>query len=214
MLYLSTYFEIAAFVTSLIAWKQLSDSRSLRLFPLLLLGIVAGELWGAYQIYKTHEDNARLYNIYITPFINVMYYGILYHAIKPLTLKKGIIVFSMLYIGFAILTTLYLYNDTIHYNVLSHCVGALFLIFLLIRLFYEMMINPSELDFLRKPSFYIFFALLLFQVGSLAYFSMANWLGSHHQLIGFIFYVFDTLNYILYGTYIVAFIWIRAKNIY
>lgn len=213
MIYLSTYFEIAALITSAVALPSIENSKAMRLFPLLLLGIVIGELAG-YYIYENKGNNALLYNLFITPFINVMYYCIVFFILKSAVLKKTIVVFAIIYIFFAIFTTLRWYNDENRYNILSHSVGSLFLIIILIRLFYEMMVNPVELDFLKKPSFYIFFALLLFHVASLAYFLMANWMGVHHKFVNVVYAVFDSLNYILYGTYIIAFIWIRMKGTY
>lgn len=216
MIYLSTYFEVGAFLASLFAWQKIKHIKYLRLFPFLLVGIVAGELAGAYILYATKKNNALLYNICITPFINIMYYGIVYLALQNSKLKKGIIVFAILYAPFAILTTLRWYNNENSYNILSHSIGSLFLIISLFRLFYEMLLNPFEFDFLKRPSFYIFFALLLFHVASLAYFVMANWLIGHaesKEFLNALVTVLNVLNYILYGTYIIVFIWIRWSQV-
>ena len=104
------------------------------------------------------------------------------------------------------------------FDVYSYSLCSILLIIAIILKFYEMLQSPLEFNFLRNPFFYMLFAFLLFNVGTLPYFAMANWLyfvkGSK-ATVTVLANVMSVLNYILYSVYTIAFIWImRMKASY
>src|SRR4051794_11811059 len=106
MHYYITYFEIAAFAASLLAWNIIKKSRFLRFFPLLLLIIVAVEVYETFFTSHIQISNAWIYNIQV-PLQYLVYLTILYHAINYPLFKRLIIVASVLLVVIAIITNKY-----------------------------------------------------------------------------------------------------------
>jgi hypothetical protein len=81
--------------------------------------------------------------------------------------------------------------------------------------FHEMLQNPTEFNFLRNPFFYMLFAFLLFNVGTLPYFTMGNWLYyslERRDILIVLINVMSIFNCVLYGTYSMAFVWIILRK--
>ncbi len=80
-----------------------------------------------------------------------------------------------------------------------------------------MLKSPENLDFLKDPFFYMLFALLLFIVGTLPRYLMVSWLATldnEIEIRRMLGNVSSILNYILYATYTIAFLWMRIKRGY
>jgi len=210
------WFEIAAFLSSLAAWPSIKNQKHLRIFPILLFIVVAVEVYETFLPYRYRSFNSRVYNIQV-PLQYVLYLLILYFSLKRRVYKKIALAGIVILIPLSVISELYL-TPPDHFNVLSYSTGSLLLIILIVARFYEMLQNPVGFNFMKNPCFYILFAFLLFNVGTLPYFTMGNWLfyvkgykGVVHMLVN----VMSILNYILYTTYTIAFIWIiRKKDCY
>ena len=214
MKYLITYFEIAAFVMSVAAWKFIRISRYMRIFPLLLLIVVGVEVRETFFRPASQISNAFLYNVQV-PLQDLLYLLILYYATESRRYRTSFLIAIISFAVFCILTNLYL-TSAGRFNVLSYCIGSVLVIVGIIVRFYEMLKSPAEFNFLKKPFFYMLFAFLLFNVGTLPYFTMINWLSffkpdrSSMQILS---NVMSVLNYILYGTYAICFLWmIKMKG--
>jgi hypothetical protein len=215
MHYYITYFEIAAFAASLLAWNVIRRSRFLRLFPLLLFVIVAVEVYETFFAPPTQLSNAWIYNIQV-PLQYLFYLTILYYAIKYPLFKKLIIAASFLLVAITIITNKYFAGQGT-FNSWSYSFGSATVIICILVKFYEMLQNPTEFNFIFNPFFYILFAFLLFNVGTLPYFIMGNWLWfekGEKQTVIVLQNVMSILNYMLYSTYTIAFLWIRKKASY
>jgi hypothetical protein len=209
-----TYFEIAAFLASLAAWGVIRRSSYLRLFPLLLLLIVGVEVYETFfLIHRT--PNAWLYNWQV-PAQHLLYLLILYYSMEKPSTKRMLLTFMSALLVFTPLSWL-LFTARGRFNGVGYCFGSILVVIGIIMKFYEMLQNPSDYNFLRKPFFYMLFAFLLFNLGSLPYFAMGNWL---YYTIGYkdavlvLIQVMSILNYILYTTYTIAFIWILQRKAY
>jgi hypothetical protein len=215
MLAYITYFELGAFVSSLAAWRVIRSSKYLRLFPLLLFVIVSVEIYETFFSPKGQPSNAWVYDIQI-PLQHFLYLVILYNALNGTQYKRVIWAFMIFLPPFALVTELF-FTEKNHFNVLSYCFGSLTLIIGIIIKFYEMLQNPVDFNFLKKPFFYMLFAFLLFNVGTLPYFAMGNWLYytmGYKNTVFILVNVMSVLNYILYGTYTIAFLWMIKKKGY
>jgi hypothetical protein len=215
MNYYITYFEIAAFLASLAAWRVIRTSKYLRLFPLLLFVIVSVEIYETFFKPAAHSVNALIYN-YQVPLQYAIYLIILYYTLDRSRWRKFILPLLAVFVVITILSGIFLTPDD-HFNVLSYCFGSVAIITGIMIKFYEMLKNPTEFDFLRKPFFYMLFAFLLFNVGTLPYFAMANWLyfvKGYKDTVIILANVMSVLNYILYSTYTIAFLWMIRKKAY
>lgn len=215
MSYYITYFEIAAFIASLLAWHVIHKSRYMRLFPLLLFVIVSVEVYLTFFHTPGRRVNAWIYNIQV-PVQHLLYLAILYFATYHRKYKQLLIISMIVLVVFAMLSGFFLVERE-QFNVYAYCMGSVFIIMGIIFKFYEMLQNPDEFNFLRKPFFYMLFAFLIFNVGTLPYFAMGNWLyttkgyESYYQIL---INVMSILNYILYATYTIQFLWMVKKGSY
>ncbi|SKC58558.1 hypothetical protein [Ohtaekwangia koreensis] len=207
------YFEFVAFLTSLLAFPVIRKSKYLRLFPVLLLVIVSVEV---YQLFwgSKGKINAWIYNILI-PLQHLLYLIILRLAVNKKSYKRFLLVSSIVLIAFCVITGFFLEEN--HFNVNAYCLGSVLIIIGILTKFYEMLQNPADFNFLRIPFFYMLFAFLLFNVGTLPYFAMSNWLyfvTTHKDLLLMMQNGMSVLNYVLYTTYTVMFLWMIQRKGY
>ena len=209
-----TYFEIAAFLTSLVAWSVIRNSKYLRLFPVLLFVIVSVEV---YQTFFMPQDriNAWIYNIQI-PLQHLLYMVILYYAFNQYDYKRFMLISGIAFILFCVVTDI-LFLEADKFNVNAYCFGSVVIIIGILVKFYEMLQNPSDFNFLKIPFFYMLFAFMLFNVGTLPFFAMSNWLyfvRTNTDILFMMQNVMSVLNYILYTTYTIVFIWMIQRKGY
>lgn len=208
-----TCLEIGAFLCSLLAWPVLKRSKHLRWFPLLLFIVAFVETAQAFFRPYFPYFNSTFYNVQV-PAQHVLYLVILWEALSS-KLKKTLLVISGM--GFILLTiiTLIWFTEINHFNVLSYCIGSTLLIVWILVVFYDMLQDPANLNFLRIPFFYMLFACLLFNVGTLPYFLTVNWLHfiqKHREITQIFIDVIGVLTCILYSTYAICFVWMRLKK--
>lgn len=210
-----TYFEIAAFLSSLVVWPRIRESRYLRLFPVLLFLIVAVETYMTFFRQGTHYFNNMIYNVQV-PLQHVLYLYILYQATEKDKYKHYLVFSIVTFVVFTIITTLFFTAENRN-NVLSYSFGSILIIGGILMKFYEMLHAPTNFNFLKDPFFYMLFAFLLFNVGTLPYFLMSNWLYFIHkqkEFVQIMISVMSVFNYILYSTYTIAFLWMSLKKVY
>ncbi|HEU5145872.1 MAG TPA: hypothetical protein VFT90_04120 [Chryseosolibacter sp.] len=210
---LITYFEIAAFGASLVAWPYIQKSRHLRLFPLLLFIIVVVELFLTFNK-ESFFFNAIVYNVQV-PLQHLLYLYILYAAMEGRRARRVVLISAILFVAVALISTIFLTSGN-RINTVAYCTGSVLIIGSILIKFHEMLQNPTEFNFLRNPFFYMLFAFLLFNVGTLPYFTMGNWLyysmeGGRDVLMVFI-NVMSVFNFVLYTTYSIAFVWMILKK--
>ena len=184
----------------------------LRIYPLLLFIVVAVE--GYYSFFPVgNYVNPEVYNVQV-PLQYICYELILYYAAtgKGLRMFSGVSVFII--VIFTIISNPYF--SRIHQsNIWSYSICSILSIAGILWKFYEMLKNPMEHNFLRNPFFYMLFAFLIFNLGTLPYFSMANWLYTtkgYRNIYHMLESVTSFLNCLLYAVYSFAFIWIIRKK--
>ncbi|MEO5599943.1 MAG: hypothetical protein ABIR06_03350 [Cyclobacteriaceae bacterium] len=210
---LITYFEIAAFGASLVAWPYIQKSKHLRLFPLLLFIIVSVEICLTFFKEQFVFYNSIIYNVQV-PLQHLLYLYILYLALERKTFRKFILLSSAIFIFITVITSIF-FTDGNRINTIAYCTGSIFIIIGILMKFHEMLQNPTEFNFLKNPFFYILFAFLLFNVGTLPYFTMGNWLYyslERKDILIVLINVMSIFNYILYSTYSMAFVWMILKK--
>lgn len=150
-------------------------------------------------------NNNGVYNTYtITSMLFYFYWY--YSILKKNVFKKTVIVFSLLFGIVAILSLLFERWDV--YHSYTFVAGALFLMVLTLFHFHQLLNSDEVLIVKYKLSFWISTALLLFYVGMVPLFFLAkytNIMGFNYQII------LLSLNVILYGCYIIGFLWTKKE---
>jgi len=203
-----TIFELLALLASLAAWGFIRSSAYLRIYPLLLLVVAGVETYTTY--FRTHRlSNAWIYNWQV-PVQHLLYLLILYYALERPSSQRLMLYFMAALVLLAGISAVIL-TEKGRFNTIGYCCGSVLVVIGIILKFYEMLQNPTDFNFLRKPFFYLLFAFLLFNVGSLPYFAMGNWLYfeiGYKSAVLILINVMSILNYVLYATYTTVFIWI------
>lgn len=206
---LITYFEIAAFGASLVAWPVIRKSKHLRLFPLLLFIIVSVEFCLTFFKHSFSFYNAVIYNVQV-PLQHLLYLYILYLALERKRFRKFLLLAAAAFIAITIATSIFITHGN-RINSIAYCIGSIAIIVGILMKFYEMLQNPTEFNFLKNPFFYMLFAFLLFNVGTLPYFTMGNWLyysmTGGKEILLVLINVMSIFNIVLYSTYSMAFVW-------
>ncbi len=207
-----TYLEVAAFVACLVAIPKFKGKPHLLVFPWLLLIIVLVE--GHQTFFKIQGvNNTAIYNIQI-PLQHLLYLLILYLSFETPKYRRVTLALLAFFILVTALTSSH-YFTLKRSNIISYSLGSLFIVGATLMKFFEMLKSPIGSDFLRDPFFYILFAFLIFNVGTLPRYTMGNWLYSvnnQYDMVQVFTNVSTVLNYLLYTTYTAAFLWIRAKK--
>lgn len=209
------YFELLAFAGSLLALPVLWGEPHLRVFPFLLLFTCMVEAHQEWIRFEETQYNTLIYNIHL--FVEtLLYLFILYLSFARREYKTAMLLFGAVFIMSMVVTSLFFYPVLEQFNAAGLCTGAVLLVIGILLKFYDMLKSPVNYNFLRNPFFYMLFALLLFNVGSLPFFTMGNWLyyemGQHDAFVA-LYQVISILNYILYGTYTVCFLWMRKTKL-
>lgn len=209
------YFELAAWVASLLAWPKIRSSPYFRLFPFLLFIVVLVESWTILFYSYLPLTKSIVYNVQV-PLQHLLYLAILYLSLKEVIRKKFILILTIFFLCFSLITTTW-FTLPDRFNVLSYCLGSFCIIVGILIKFYEMLENPSGFNFLKQPLFHILFSYLLFNLGTLPYFVMSNWLyfiQSQKEVTAVLINVMTIFNYILYSTYTFVFLWMSLKKVH
>ncbi len=215
MNYYITYFEILAWIASLLAWPFIRTSKYMRLFPLLLSVVVSVEVYLTFFKQSSPYYNAIIYNVQV-PLQHLLYLLIIRLSLSTQKFRRAILVMLLFFLVFAVVTTLF-YTEPHYHNVLSYSVGTIIIIISILVKFYEMLQSPVNFNFLREPFFYLLFAYLFFCVSTLPFFLMSNWLyfvQKEKEIIRILINVMSVSNFILYSTYTIVFIWIVTRKVY
>lgn len=208
-----TWFEIAAFIACLLAVGKLWNHPPWRVFPFLLGITVCVEALETF-VYADKASNAHTYNVLAT--LQLLLYGLFLYLNSHSSKVRRIMLWGWLVFLVVALVSMPFYWQPPRFNVIAYTLGCILLVNGILLAFYEMLKSPQGFNFLKLPIFYVLFALLLFIVGTLPYFAMGNWLYFHLRrvdLVQVLANVMSILNYLLYTTYAVCFLWIRATKV-
>lgn len=208
------YLEIAAFISSLITWQQIKSSNYMRLFPFLLFVIAVGEITG-YLIAVKYNNNQWFYNL-LNPLMHLLYFAIFYYSINSKRFKTFIVASAVLYIIVTIITHFYCCYEERNFNQWMYITGVSIIIICTIRKLYELLEDPSKLDFLKMPFFYMLVFTLLFYTVTIPNFVMLNWIERTEikKLVDIVNNASNVFNILLYVTYTIAFLWIKKTGSY
>jgi hypothetical protein len=195
---------IAAFLTSLIRYRQLRP-KLLRLFlPFLMLSLIAEGI-GAHLRVK-NIDNHCFYNFFTC--FEFLFYSYIYLRLIEQPWKKNTIRYSLVLYPLLFLANMLFKGGEgfTHFHTITYRVGSVMVVTWCCFYFGELMRSPGYVSVLRDPFFWVSTGLLFFYTGFFFYMS-AGYILLYIKLDDFIFDVIsETLNVILYGCFLIAFV--------
>jgi len=194
---LNIWFEIAAFLISLLCYQTIKD-KPLRWFIPFLLLIVIVELTGRYLMKEMHVVNSWLYNIFI-PIEYFFYTYLFYCYINDTGQKKIIRILLMLIFPAAAINILFIqgfYNFNTNILIAGNCL----MILLSCLFFVDLLRRDEQTQLLKLPMFWITVGVLLFNIGELSYTLSFNYiLKNRHDAKAIVFTAINSkLIYVLY----------------
>lgn len=204
LLFVITALQLAAAIVASITFSKYRFSNE-RYFLYFLWYTFAVDVIGATLGYGFSLKNFWVYNAYtISSFLFYFYWY--YTILKSKNFKRTIVVFTGIFLVVAIVSLFY--QSWLEYHSYSFNVGALFVLVLTLFHFYQLLKSDEILIVKYKLSFWISTALLLFYMGMIPLFSLSSFIkfrGASYILI------LLGLNIILYGCYIIGFLWTNKK---
>lgn len=163
---LHIYFEIAAFLVSILCWRSLSKT-GLRWFLPFLLFIVIVELTARYLSYELKQPNAWLFSLSI-PCEYCFYAFIFWTAFTINRFKKIALGFIVLFLLYNIFSMIFITGlRFFDMNVLV--VGNLAMVVLCILFFIDLYNSSDTQPVLKNSVFWIITGIFLFNAGEFSY---------------------------------------------
>ncbi|MFK5973047.1 MAG: hypothetical protein QM485_07175 [Flavobacteriaceae bacterium] len=203
-LLLITILEFVTAVLATVLFKKYTDSRE-KYFLYFLWFTVFVEIGGALMRYVFSVENFWLYNFYMV--ISFLFYFYWYYLIlKQKNVQRTVLVFSVVFTGVALWNLVF--QSWAEYHQYTFVVGALFTLIVTVFHFWQLLYSNQILVIQYKLSFWISSGLLLFYIGMVPLMLLSR----YFKLTGSSYYILIiSLNGILYGCYIIGFLWTKEK---
>jgi len=202
------YFEMAAFLVSLLTYRSLKGT-PFRLFPFFLLFIVSAELIGTYMTYIPRlRNNSWFFNI-TTTLEYIFYAHIFSLTLRDPAFKTMARRFMAIY-PLVVLLNLSFVQGFTEFHSYTVVLGSLFMIILCCLFFYELLLNPLEGELRKVPMFWISTGILFFHLGDLSFDLLFNLLKNDATGKEFFSSINNNLILILYSCFIIAFLCQRS----
>ena len=204
LLFLTTAVEFAAALMAIVHYRKYRASNE-KYFLIFLWYTFLVDLVGAALGHIYNVDNYWLYNGYLVTMY-LFYFYWYYQILKSNAFRRFTRFFSAVFILVALAS--FIWQPMDNYHMYTFNVGALFVLILTVFHFYQLLNDDQVLIVKYKLSFWISTGLLLFSVGMIPLFSLSEYLD--FQGAGYII-TLVSLNVILYGCYIIGFIWTKKS---
>lgn len=203
-LFLITFLELVTAVVAAVLFKKYRASKE-KYFLYFLWFTLLFEIIGAVMRYVFEWKTLWYYNFYI--LISFLFYYYWYYTIiQSKSIKNIVLIFSVLFLGVALYNLFF--QSWFEYHQYTFIAGALLTLGCTIFHFWQLLHSDEILEVKYKLSFWISTGLLLFNIGMVPFMLLShhlNFTGNSYYLI------LITLNVILYGCYIIGFLWTKEK---
>lgn len=202
---------MTAFLASVVWYANLRHTK-LHWFVPFLLFIVVVEIYGRYVAKVLHTSNTWIYNISTT--IEFIFYSyIFYHSYHTKKFRKIIQYFAIIY-PLLVMLNISLFQKPPAFHSYTMALGCLAMIIFSGFFFIDLLRNEHKLNLLRLPMFWIASGLLFFYLGSFLFHAFYNIIVVSKVDIGGKLFraINNNLIFVLYGSFIVAFICPRKVN--
>ncbi len=177
-----------------------------RLFALYAAVLLLAEFAGFYMRTELRQPNHVVYNLLM--LLQCAFFLYLLHAFhQSLRIRKFIVVASVVFLG------LFLLESVIHqfdaYNKYSRQYLALALVFFSCTFYFTLLKNDKVKSPLSYPAFWIVTGLFVYYFGTVVMFAFFDDVSKLKRTGNLYFYtiVMGSLSFILYGSWIIGFIW-------
>jgi len=201
------YFELAAFIVSVLNWRYLKGT-AFRLFPFFLFFIVAVELLGNYMAWGLRQKNGWLFNISTT--VEFIFYAYIFSFTLRNPLFKKLAFRFIIFYPMLVLLNLLFIQGFMQFHSYTVALGNMFMVTLCCLFFYELLLHPLEGELRKVPMFWISTGILFFHLGDLTFDLLFNLLKNDATGKEFFTSINNNLILILYSCFIIAFICQRS----
>jgi hypothetical protein len=159
------WFEIGAFLVSLLSYQKIKDT-PLKWFIPYLFFLVCVELSAHYLVAVLKVHNVRLYNISV-PIEYCFYAYLFYHYLQGPMIKKTALFLAIFIPSFSFINLLFAegFNEFSTTNLL---VSSTVVVVLCCAYFVDLFKREEEISLLREPMFWITTGVLFFNMGELS----------------------------------------------
>jgi len=204
--YIINLIELIAAIIALISYKKYAASTERYFLHFLwftfIIDFTAGLLGDYFKI-----PNTWIYNVYMG--VSFLFYFKWYHTVLVQSLyKKTAVVFTIILL--TIFTTDLITYPSNEYYSNTFITGAVFVLILTGFYLYQLIYTKHSIAIKHKLSFWIAVALVLFNIGMIPFILLSKYFnlwGNNFVYITILLF----LNIILYGCYIVGFLWTKKK---
>ncbi len=202
--YITNVLQLIAAIVATFSYKKYANSHE-KYFVYFLWFTVLVDASGALLADVFEINNAWVYNSFIIISF-LFYFNWYYNILKRPNFKKAVIPFTVIF-GIVALISLFVQSWEA-YHTYTFFTGAIFLLVLTLFHFYQLLNSNEVLIVKYKLSFWISTALLLFYMGMIPLIFLIE-----YNMVKYLSYfiILISLNLILYGCYIIGFLWTRKE---
>lgn len=190
-------------------WGKLRKSHW-RYFPIYLLLIFISEMAGNYANYSGHFTfKVGLYNYFVIPLEILFFIWFFYMEMRFTKFKLIPIAGALLYAACWGVDKFIIAKQPFWWlHSFSYVIGILVMLILILFFLYKLSLGEDILLIGKNMMFWVCLGLFVFYFFTLPFFGIGNYLFSKHPGV-YISYAQFTyfFNYIMYGFFIIAFIW-------
>ncbi|MDC8006069.1 hypothetical protein POV27_18600 [Aureisphaera galaxeae] len=202
--YITNVLQLIAAIVATFHYKKYAFSHE-KYFVFFLWFTVLVDAVGALLADVFGIVNAWVYNSFIIISF-LFYFNWYYNILKRPNFKKVVMPFTIIFVIVALIS---LFTESWkEYHTYTFFTGAVFLLVLTIFHFYQLLNSNEVLIVKYKLSFWISTALLLFYMGMVPLIFLIEYTGIEYLSY---FIILISLNLILYGCYIIGFLWTKKE---
>jgi len=203
--------EALACLAGFLCWAKLSP-RFWRAFPFYLLIITCCEFAGWYMNGHGIKGSRAMYSYFVIP-LEFLFMHFLYYKNLPRYFRKTVIGLSAIYVAALFAEQLFLQQVKWIWLSMSYTIGNITLLVLGIIYFLQLFSSEKIADYKRQLFFWVNLGLMLFYVGTCPYYAMFKTLyETQPALFHALAWVSVILNYVMYGFFIIGFLWSRKER--
>jgi hypothetical protein len=162
---LNLWFEIGAFLVSLLCYQKIKD-KPLKWFIPYLFFIVCIELTALYMMAVLKVHNVQLYNVSV-PIEYSFYAYMFYNYLQGSMIKKTALILTVFILVFSFLNLLLVEGFT-EFSTTNLLVSSTVVVVLCCAYFVDLFKREEEISLFREPMFWITTGLLFFNLGELS----------------------------------------------
>ncbi len=207
------FFELAACITGFLHWHKIKDSYW-KWFPIYLGLIVLMEFTGKFilQVLEDPQLNIRYYKYLVIPFQFLFFFWLFRQYFNTKQASRNINIVCAIYIVCWVVDMVYVSKEKWWFSSFSYTIGNIILLGLILSCLYKIIKSDDILQFRASMMFWVCLGLLFFYLGSLPFFGLWNYLNNNHPAIfDNYWYIQMALNYLMYFTFSLGFIWHKPK---